>query len=228
MSLSMRLANIGVDSNSKHIMSRSTISTAREQRPSQEDLFGLDSGLPEGFTYQPEFLTREEEMQLISTVEELPLSEAQYKEFTARRRTVSYGSKYDYSENVLNEAPSLPPFLMPLRAKVAEWVGVPPEKFVHGLVSEYRPGTPLGWHRDVPDFEVIVGVSLGGSCRMRLRPYRPGERNRREDVIALELQPRSVYQIRGTARWGWQHSVAATQELRYSITFRTARAAHAK
>ncbi|HEV7391431.1 MAG TPA: alpha-ketoglutarate-dependent dioxygenase AlkB [Burkholderiales bacterium] len=209
-------------------MSSPTARTEHAPRHSQADLFGLDSSLPEGFTYQPEFLTPEEEMQLISIVEGLPLSEAQYKEFTARRRTVSYGSKYDYGKNVLNEAPSLPPFLMPLRAKVAQWAALPPEEFVHGLVSEYRPGTPLGWHRDVPEFEVIVGISLAALCRMRLRPYRPGERNRREDVIALELEPRSAYRICGTARWGWQHSVAATKDLRYSITFRTARAAPAK
>jgi alkylated DNA repair dioxygenase AlkB len=91
-------------------------------------------------------------------------------------------------------------------------------------VSEYRPGTPLGWHRDVPDFEVIAGVSLGGIARMRLRPYRPGEKQRREDVVSLDLEPRSAYIIRDNARWGWQHSVSPTKELRYSITFRTARA----
>jgi alkylated DNA repair dioxygenase AlkB len=112
---------------------------------------------------------------------------------------------------------------MPLREKVARWIGIPPGTFVHGLVTEYAPGTPLGWHRDVPNFEVIVGVSLGGPARMRLRPYRPGEKNRREDVIPLELQPRSAYVMRDTARWGWQHSIAETKELRYSITFRTAR-----
>jgi alkylated DNA repair dioxygenase AlkB len=112
---------------------------------------------------------------------------------------------------------------MPLREKIANWVGIPPENFVHGLVSEYRPGTPLGWHRDVPDFEAIVGVSLGGTARMKLRPYKPGARNLRADVIVLDLEPRSAYSIRGVARWGWQHSIVATEELRYSVTFRTSR-----
>jgi alkylated DNA repair dioxygenase AlkB len=60
---------------------------------------------------------------------------------------------------------------------------------------------------------------------MKLRPYRPGERNRRQDVIDVDLAPRSAYMMRGPARWNWQHSVAATKELRYSITLRTARAA---
>jgi hypothetical protein len=29
--------------------------------------------------------------------------------------------------------------------------------------------------------------------------------------------------MRDTARWGWQHCISETKELRYSITFRTAR-----
>ena len=153
----------------------------------------------------------------------LPLEDARYKEYTARRRTVHYGSEYDFSRNALETAPPVPDFLLPLREKAAQWAGIAPESFVHALVSEYRPGTPLGWHRDVPNFELIAGISLAAACRMRLRPYRPGERQRREDVIALTLEPRSAYAISGPARWAWQHSISPTKALRYSITFRTAR-----
>ena len=32
----------------------------------------------------------------------------------------------------------------------------------HASIAEYRTGTELGWHRDVPDFEVVAGVSLAG------------------------------------------------------------------
>ena len=192
----------------------------------QAELFAASSSLPDGFVYQPEFVTREEEAALVARIQALPLTEAKYKEYTARRRTVSYGGQYDYTLNKLDAAPSIPEFLLPLREKVARWAGIPAEEFVHGLVSEYRPGTPLGWHRDVPNFEAIVGVSLAGTARMRLRPYRPGEKQRREDVITLELEPRSAYIIRDNARWAWQHAVSPTKELRYSITFRTARARH--
>jgi alkylated DNA repair dioxygenase AlkB len=190
---------------------------------SQQELFDSAPDLPDGFVYQPAFISLEEEASLLAVIQDLPLEEAKYKAYTAKRRTVSYGSEYDFSTNALDAAPAIPSFLFPLREKVARWADMPPEKFVQGLVSEYRPGTPLGWHRDVPNFEVIVGVSLGSSCRMRLRPYRPGQKNRREDVIALELEPRSAYRMRGTARWEWQHSIAATKSLRYSITFRTRR-----
>ncbi|HZN22993.1 MAG TPA: alpha-ketoglutarate-dependent dioxygenase AlkB [Burkholderiales bacterium] len=189
----------------------------------QAQLFDAASRLPEGFIYQRDFLTAEEEAALLTEVRALPLAEAKYKEYTARRRTASYGGQYDYTLHKLEAAPTFPEFLLRLREKVGGWVGIPAEKFVHGLVSEYRAGTPLGWHRDVPNFETIVGISLAGNARMRLRPYRPGEKQRREDVIALELEPRSAYIIRGSARWGWQHSVSPTKELRYSITFRTAR-----
>jgi alkylated DNA repair dioxygenase AlkB len=193
------------------------------KRAVQQDLFGESPRLPEGFVYAPGLITRDEEGALLEAIRELPLQEAKYKEYTAKRRTVSYGGKYDYTQNVLDPAPDIPAFLMPLRDRIAAWAGIPPEQFVHALVSEYRPGTPLGWHRDVPDFEAIIGVSLGGSARMKLRPYKPGERNLKEDVIALDLEPRSAYSIRGVARWGWQHSIVATEELRYSVTFRTSR-----
>lgn len=190
-------------------------------RTQQHDLFDAGPVLPEGFLYRPEFITPEEEASLLASLRELPFSQAKYKEFTAKRRTVSYGGQYNFSRNRLESAPPLASFLMPLREKVARWAGVEPEAFSHSLINEYQPGTPLGWHRDAPDFEIVAGVSLGGRARMRLRPYRPREKHRREDVIVLDLEPRSAYIMRDTGRWGWQHCISETKELRYSITFRT-------
>ena len=34
--------------------------------------------------------------------------------------------------------------------------------------------------------QMLVGVSLAGRARMRLRPYRPGEKPRRQDTLALD------------------------------------------
>ena len=86
------------------------------------------------------------------------------------------------------------------------------------LINEYRIGTPLGWHRDSPEFNLVAGVSLGAACRMRFRPFPP---RRGGPVLSLDLAPRSAYQLCGDVRWRWQHSVPATKALRYSITFRT-------
>jgi alkylated DNA repair dioxygenase AlkB len=189
----------------------------------QAELFATVARLPEGFVYQPEFLSAAEETGLLEVIASLPFEEAKYKQYTAKRRTVSYGSQYDFAANRMLDAPPLPSFLFPLRSRIAAWTGLDPERFVHALVSEYRPGVPLGWHRDVPYFDLITGVSLAGHCRMRLRPYRPEGGHRREEVRVLELAPGSAYIMREAARWGWQHSVAPTKELRYSITLRTAR-----
>jgi alkylated DNA repair dioxygenase AlkB len=120
---------------------------------------------------------------------------------------------------VREAAPVLPGFLRPLQAKVAAWLDVSPAQLGHALVAEYQAGTALGWHRDVPDFELVCGVSLGASCRMRFRPFPPTRDRRR--VLSLELAPRSAYILRGAARWKWQHSIPPTKALRYSITFRT-------
>lgn len=189
---------------------------------SQAELF--PQPLPRGLIYQQEFLRAQEEADLLRHVRSLPLREAQYRQFTARRRTVNYGFAYDFQQLEAMPAPAIPDFLQPLRAKAATFAGVVPDEFVQALVAEYRPGTPLGWHRDVPDFELIVGISLGGSARMRFRPY-PWDAARKKQVFAMELEPRSAYILRDEARWRWQHCVSPTKMLRYSITFRTARQA---
>lgn len=191
---------------------------------SQADLFGAPPGppLPAGMRYEEEFLTREEEAALVATIEGLPLAPMKYQQYEALRRVVSYGGQYDFGRQQLNEAPPLPPWLQPLRAKAAAWIGVAPEAFTQALVAEYRPGTPLGWHRDVPDFEDIVGISLANEAILRFRPY-PPDAPRKAAVLKLAVQPRSIYLLRGPARWAWQHSVAATKLLRYSITLRTPR-----
>jgi alkylated DNA repair dioxygenase AlkB len=189
-------------------------------QPTQPDLFAPQ--LPRGMAYQPDFLTVEEERSLLDVIRALPLSQAQYRQYTARRRTLNYGSSYDFTHHETRSAPPIPGFLDPLRKKVAAWAGLDPAAFVHLLVTEYQPGTPLGWHRDVPDFEVIVGVSLAGAARLRFRPY-PWRPERKKEVFALEVAPRSAYLLRDEARWNWQHSVPPVKMLRYSITFRTQR-----
>jgi alkylated DNA repair dioxygenase AlkB len=189
----------------------------------QASLFAESRALPEGFVYRPDFLDGDEEAALIEKIARLPLCEAEYKQFTAKRRIASYGGRYDFSKGELLPAGDIPPFLLPLRERVAGWTAIAAVRYTHALVSEYQPGTQLGWHRDVPDFEEIAGISLGGRARMRLRPY-PPVKGRRELTRVLDLEPRSAYAISGEARWRWQHAISPTKELRFSITFRTRRA----
>ena len=192
----------------------------------QADLFPTPHRpFAEGFAYEPEFLGADEERLLLEHIRTLPFTNAQYKEFRAKRRVVSYGGRYDYDTNQLNAAAPIPEFLHPLRERVASCAGCAPHDFAHALIAEYAEGVQLGWHRDVPDFEVVSGVSLLSACRMRFRRYPPAPR---EKSLALELAPRSAYRMQGEARWGWQHSVPPVPALRYSITFRTLRTSPAR
>lgn len=190
--------------------------------PQQQALFDEARDLPPGFVYREDFLSPEEEAALLAVLARLPLKEAQYREWTAKRRAVNYGGSYDYTHLRLDPSEPIPDTLLPLRARVAQWSRIPAGNFTHALVAEYAPGTQLGWHRDVPDFEFIAGVSLGGQARMRFRPYPPAAQMARA-THWIDLAPRSAYQIANAARWDWQHAVSPTKALRYSITFRTRR-----
>lgn len=191
----------------------------------QRNLFdeGDDGGgWPAGWRYEPAFIDEAKEAELIAAIAQLPLAPAQYKGYTARREVISFGSRFDFDTNTLHPGDPIPGFLLPLRSHLAGLAGVEARLFDDALVSRYAAGTPLGWHRDVPDFEIVAGVSLGGWARMRFRPW-PPRRSGRAGVLTAHLAPRSAYLITGPARWDWQHSVAPTEGLRWSITFRTRR-----
>ena len=55
----------------------------------QGELFGNFLHLPPDFEYEAEFMTRAEEAALLTEIASLPLTEAKYKEYTAKRRIVS-------------------------------------------------------------------------------------------------------------------------------------------
>jgi alkylated DNA repair dioxygenase AlkB len=184
----------------------------------QRELFAPSRADPPGFTYVADFLDAAEEGELLAAFSTLPFKEAQYKEWHARRRIVSFGGRYDFSRNELHDAPPIPDFLLPLRDRLAAFAGLEPHGIRHAMIAEYPPGTPLGWHRDVPEFEEVLGVSLLGHARLRFRPWPPQHRQRAS--LAINLAPRSAYVLRDEARWHWQHAVSPTKELRYSVTFR--------
>jgi alkylated DNA repair dioxygenase AlkB len=189
----------------------------------QAELFDSSDQLPHGLVYHPAFITREEEKTLLGAIAPLPFREARFQEYFAKRRVVHFhpagsGEAYDESDDAFSSGP-LPPFLVALQERIAQWLQIDPAGFVHALVSEYRPGTPIGWHRDKPVYGIVVGLSLAGRGRMRFRPFYA--RSSRDAMVLLELEPRSLYVMRGEIRWQWQHSMPPTKELRYSITFRT-------
>jgi alkylated DNA repair dioxygenase AlkB len=191
---------------------------------SQAALFDESPALPHGLVYRPNFLSPAEHDALVAEIRELPFREALFQQYTARRRVVRYGegeypASYGRAAEEANPRRPFPPFLAPVRRRVAEWRGLDEADFVHALVTEYQPGTPIGWHSDAPHFDIVVGLSLAGAARMRFRPY--AAKNDRKAGIELTLEPGSAYVMQDDIRWKWQHHIPPTKALRYSITFRT-------
>jgi alkylated DNA repair dioxygenase AlkB len=187
------------------------------------DLFDA-APLPPGLEYHADFLSVAEEAALVRAFAGLPFREARFQQYTARRRVVRFGRDYDAGIDAWVDGEPLPVWLAGVRRTVAARRGVREDAFVHALVTEYRPGTPIGWHRDKPQYGMVVGISLAGACRMRFRPY--DNQQDRDAIIAVEIAPRSLYVMQDDVRWRWQHNILPTKALRYSITLRTRAAPH--
>ena len=186
----------------------------------QESLFDVGATLPNGLIYRPNFITPEEEDILLMAFDLLPLHQAKFKEYTAKRRIAGFGWGYDYERELIVPGPPLPKFLQPAARRIEKWLDIPKGDVVEALVSEYIPGTAIGWHRDNEKFDRIIGISVGGWCRMRWRPLRK-EKRMRQNMLSMELEPRSAYVMQKEIRWDWQHSIPPTRTHRFSITFRT-------
>ena len=123
------------------------------------------------------------------------------------------------------QAAPIPPFLLPLRERAAAFAGLAPDDLVHALITEYRPGAAIGWHRDRPYYGDVIGISLLSPCTFRLRKKRGAESKGSWERASLRLDRRSIYLMRGPSRDEWEHSIPAVDELRYSVTFRSMRSA---
>ena len=192
--------------------------------PSSGSLF--DAHVPDGFLHRDDFITPDEEARLVADLATIEFATFEMRGVVARRRVAFFGGSY---EPGTAPAQPLPDFLVPLRDRVAAWAGVDGEALAMALVNEYRPGSPIGWHRDAPQYDIVAGVSLRSSCRMKFRPYVPpraaasGGGRRREATHEIVLEPRSAYVMTGAARSAYEHHIPAVTSLRYSITFRTLR-----
>jgi alkylated DNA repair dioxygenase AlkB len=189
-------------------------------------LFEVSAKMPDGFIYQQNFISETEEHELIGEIQKLKLTPFRYYQFTGKRRTASFGWQYEFGTSEITTAPDVPAFLLPVRTRAGKLFNIDPNSLVQTSIIEYSTGSPIGWHRDIPHFGVVVGISLGTACRMRFRKYsRVQPKNlHRDEILSIELQPRSIYLMSGDSREVWQHSIPPVKELRYSIMMRTLRA----
>lgn len=183
----------------------------------------FDPRLPVGFHYRDDFITARDEHVLLAGIAHVTFSDFAMRGVVARRRVAFFGQSYDRGA-----ASPIPAFLLPLRAAIAQWAGVNPDAFAMALINEYRAGSPIGWHRDAPQYDIVAGVSLLSECRMKFRPYRPPSSppptpSRRPATHEIALARRSAYLMTLDSRTAFEHHIPPVVELRYSVTFRTLR-----
>ena len=113
-------------------------------------------------------------------------------------------------------AEPLPGWLLPIRDRAACFAQLDPILLIQALLIRYDPGAGIGWHRDRPVYEDVIGISLGEPATMRFRRRRDGGFER----AAIPLDPRAAYHLGGPARHDWEHSIVEMDRPRWSITFR--------
>jgi len=183
----------------------------------QADLFGAP--LLPGLTYEDALIDADEEARLISQIEAADLTPFQFQQWEGKRLTRSFGWTYDFQTGRFAPGEPMPDWLLPLRTRAAAFADIEAGSLEQALVIEYGIGAGIGWHKDRPVFEHVIGVSLGAPATMRFRRRREGGFDR----ASAELAPRSIYHMHGEVRDDWEHSIAPMDEARWSVTFRSLR-----
>jgi alkylated DNA repair dioxygenase AlkB len=185
-------------------------------------LFSIEPTYPEGFSYQENFITPEEENELCKQIETIELHPFDFQGYKANRRVASFGYDYSFDNRTLQKGKEIPTAFQPLISRVSSHLAIPAENFSELLITEYPERSVINWHRDAPPFDIIAGISLLADCTFRLRPQEKSKQVRAA-VISIPVARRSLYVIRGAARTDWQHSITPVKQSRYSITLRTLR-----
>lgn len=141
---------------------------------------------PIGLRYAEAVVSPEAQGELVDRARTLDLAPFDFRGFKGNRRTVSFGSRYDFTHSRIASAASIPDWLKPLRASAAAFADLPEADLVQALVTEYAPDAGIGWHRDRPEYGKVVGLSFCSDCILRFRRPDAGRWQRRRKHCAQD------------------------------------------
>lgn len=175
-----------------------------------DNLPTINSHLPPGLVLQEDFLTKEEELQLIKSIENdflFPPSTC-VLERLKHRTVLHYGYRFRYGSNDVDKNkplssqsrqgfPEYADELVNKLCKLAQVKNIPDQM----TINKYEPGDGIASHIDNPTAfgEVIITVSLGSSVVMEMS-Y--GDR-----LVDFVVKPRSVILFTEDARYKWAHGI---------------------
>lgn len=181
------------------------------------------SELPAGARYIADFVSAEEERELVDLLDQGAWSSE------LKRRVQHFGYRYDYRARAVTSDSflgPLPGWLAAIAERLVDqncFAAVPDQV----IANEYLPGQGISAHIDcVPCFDgVIASLSLLSTCETMFRNSMSQEKQ------SLILEPRSTIVLAGASRYEWTHEipsrrsdsisgVRADRTRRVSLTFR--------
>lgn len=169
--------------------------------------------VPLGFHFVAEFITAEEETELLTKLV-VPVGRKDYTH-EGRNCVQRYGSRAPYNNHMVSE--TIPAHFEVLCQRLVEQglVALKPDSVT---VNEYLTGQVIKPHVDaLGGGPVITILSLGTPATMRFR------RKNAEQVYDVKLTPRSLIQMRDDLRYKWTHEILPVAAKRYSIVFRSSK-----
>lgn len=148
--------------------------------------------LPEGLFVTPDFITEDEERELITWLDKQPWSTE------LSRRTQHYGYRYDYKNGGLGDAQPLDGPLLKFQQRLAS-IGYP--GLTQCIANEYYRDQGIAPHIDRDIFgPIIMGLSLSADAIMLFE--------RADITYRCPLPRRSLLMLSGPARSEWKHSLS--------------------
>ena len=178
----------------------------------------------DGLTYIESFLPADEQQALLAELDKLTYAQETKMGNTTKWARVQFGYEYGSTSRKLASTKLYPAFLFDFERKVRAACGES-VRFDQCIITRYPARAGIGWHTDAPSFgDCICGVSLGAPARLQFR--RPPTPPEKTAPVEYEVTPvsGSLYVMRGSARWGYQHRVPKVRDTRYSLTFRVVEA----
>jgi hypothetical protein len=97
------------------------------------DLF--DAPLIAGLDYRDAFIREGDGQNLIAHLQAEELAPFRFQGWLGKRKTRSFGWRYDFDDASFSRTEAIPGWLEPLRARAADFANVPPQDFVHVLLA---------------------------------------------------------------------------------------------
>jgi alkylated DNA repair dioxygenase AlkB len=175
--------------------------------------------LPSGLFYAPNFLTVNDQRQLVEAIDANDWS------LELKRRVQHYGYRYDYKARRIDPSMHLgplPPFAVPIASELQTVTSFaqPPDQLI---VNEYRPGQGISAHVDCETCfnNRVAIISLGWPYQMEF------QHTHTRIITKLLLGVGSLLVLADDARYQWTHQIRARlqdhgvpRQRRLSLTFR--------